>query len=319
MAYEGLATVGACTKGDLPERNQYDIHCPLMGGPDYKLNYVSAGCLERQLYNGCSANGCKHLKTNIVKKKSIEPQARVYTLGEFVHGKRAAACAECGIVRPIVGRGCCGGCMMRLRKLGTLDALHPQKKGGRKKKTTEGSKSNRLADPVSAEEKPETKQARLGVAEPAQKGTTPDLVVTAGETAQPLEVNVGTNKTIAVCVQCDRKMTLIARGLCGKCYNAHRKAGTLDEKYPAKRVVKVTNAQPEYSPDSVAFVREVTPAVAGVGGPQIRLTVIFKSEKDTALADQLQEWADDERRTVEAQILWVLDQHVTNRINGRQV
>ena len=47
------------TRGDLPEQNQYNIFCPLMGGPDYKMNYLASSCAERVLIDTCGNKLCQ--------------------------------------------------------------------------------------------------------------------------------------------------------------------------------------------------------------------------------------------------------------------
>jgi hypothetical protein len=42
-----------------------------------------------------------------------------------------------------------------------------------------------------------------------------------------------TNKVVAECLECKRMMTICSRRLCGRCWSKHKKAGTLDAKYPA--------------------------------------------------------------------------------------
>ena len=45
----------------------------------------------------------------------------------------------------------------------------------------------------------------------------------------------GMAKSKQVCLECKRKMYVVARGLCGKCYYGLQKTGELDTKYPAKK------------------------------------------------------------------------------------
>ena len=55
---------------------------------------------------------------------------------------------------------------------------------------------------------------------------------------QRTEVAMAKKKTEKIkqnCRECGRKMYVVARGLCGKCYYALKKTGELDEKYPAKK------------------------------------------------------------------------------------
>jgi hypothetical protein len=361
MAYEDLATIGACTKGDLPDR-QYDIHCPLMGGPAYKYNYVTAGCLERQLAGCCSAKACPRKKIRLAAKRAaaVKPGS-TFTLGTIVHGKRVAICAECGLTRPAHGRGCCGSCYWRLRGEGTLDAKHPAKQGGRKKtlivrqESTEGSPNSRHADPVFVEENPDKKTRSPRRCEPVieacRKGKQGNAAlpgVTAGETAQFEEETVAKNKKVANCAECGRLKPITARDLCGKCYAALKTAGTLDAKYPAKHLVKGERMKSKPLPEIVpgdntahvgeavdeprtevpvlmaveevfgqelleAIIRDIPPAEFEPGS--LRVVISFE-DNDITLGEYLQKWAKQDRRALSDQILFVLDQAVTDRING---
>jgi hypothetical protein len=61
----GTATVG----GDILPSVQYDIHCPLMGGPDYKFNYLSGSCRERVKAFSCRDRGCQNFKSGKPKPR----------------------------------------------------------------------------------------------------------------------------------------------------------------------------------------------------------------------------------------------------------
>ncbi len=296
MGYESLVTTGACTKGNLPDRNQYDIHCPMMGGPAYKPNYVAASCIARQVAGSCSATTCGRKRIQLHKKPSAaKTEPNIYIEGQMYNNKKVAECAECGRQMPIYARGCCAGCVARLKKAGILDEKYPAKRSGRRKPAT-------------------INQIQAGHTSPANEGTTPELVVTAGETAQPLEVSMASNKTVAACVECFRVMRIVARGLCGKCYSAHRKAGTLDEKYPAKRL---PSPRPGFKKKSAKPPTQATRLdVDDIEALSPRALIVFVGDHDVAMAEYLQKLATEERRTIEQQILWLLEVACTDRING---
>lgn len=122
-----LATTSACTKGNLPGR-EFDIHCPLMGGPDYKLNYHSFSCRERQLNKTCNDKKCER-RVNLVRPCLVQVSAAttkherdVYEIG---HDNRTV-CLSCNKAKnQIVGRGLCAACYSRHKKAGDIDVKYP--------------------------------------------------------------------------------------------------------------------------------------------------------------------------------------------------
>ena len=54
-----------------------------------------------------------------------------------------------------------------------------------------------------------------------------------------------TEKIKQNCRECGRKMYVVARGLCGKCYYGLQKTGELDTKYPAKKPGQQPSVTPE--------------------------------------------------------------------------
>jgi hypothetical protein len=118
-------------------------------------------------------------------------------------------------------------------------------------------------------------------------------------------------------------MTIVARDLCGKCYSSHKTAGTLDAKYPAKEPAKGKRAQQK----PVLMVVEETVGTDCPGQEIFNITVaeleegpmrvlIYFEDNDIALGEYLKGWAKQDRRALSDQILFVLDQAVTDRING---
>lgn len=124
-------------------------------------------------------------------------------------------------------------------------------------------------------------------------------------------------KRKAKCLECGRVMTIIARGLCGGCRTRLKNAGTLDAKFPSSHPLanrpKDVQEQPEEVPaGSIAEpvkedevpVLSPAPLVAAAEGQVI---LVF-GERDQELLSGLMEWAEDERRTIEHQIITILDQ-----------
>ena len=125
---DGLVTTAACTKGALPERNQNDIYCPLMGGPVHKSNYPHSACRARQLANNCNHKDCER-RVNLVRPGLVQVSSEGVKQEQrrrlFVGKTPLRKCAECKRMMAISGRGLCGACLHRLRKAGTLDEKYP--------------------------------------------------------------------------------------------------------------------------------------------------------------------------------------------------
>ena len=151
MLTDGLATTAASTKGNLPDRNGYDIHCPMMGGPDYKLNYCSTGCRERQLMSSCTKKGCDRrvnlVRPNLVQVSAATKRQALNTEVMPVDKRPVRECAECGRMMSISGRGLCSTCLKKMKKDGTLDEKHPPLRPGRRPAKAE--KPETVAEPVS--------------------------------------------------------------------------------------------------------------------------------------------------------------------------
>lgn len=46
-------------RGDLPKKEN-EIYCALLGGPDYKPNYLRSSCRVRLRMGSCTVKGCEH-------------------------------------------------------------------------------------------------------------------------------------------------------------------------------------------------------------------------------------------------------------------
>lgn len=152
----GLATAETSTRGLLPDRKD-DIHCPLMGGPEYRTNYTMLSCNARQAAGGCRNLTCQyHEKQNHAAHTSranegTPPEPGV-TAGETAQkteeepvttAKTKAACLHCNKVKTIPARGLCGSCYKKMKDAGRLEEFQSGRSGdvmrspGRKKKVAE--------------------------------------------------------------------------------------------------------------------------------------------------------------------------------------
>lgn len=255
MNYQDLATTDVSTKGHLPDRNQYDIHCPLMGGPDYKFNYLLTSCDVRQGTSGCSQVKCRHHE-GVVEVAARGNGAKRTDGDVYETPSSSEAVSEVG-AKPGVDLPC-----------------RPPKKGD------------------SLERRASSKK----------------------------EIAVATNKRKAICKGCGRHMTILARGICARCYKHAKKDGCLD-KYASgrsggvmipprkKSPAPVSPEQPvTHTPDRSLTALEESRAVD-------RVLLIFE-QRDHALLKYLRDLAARERRTVEWQIVAMLDRVVDELING---
>ena len=103
----------------------------------------------------------------------------------------------------------------------------------------------------------------------ARKAVLPVIPLEHGEESPPLAEEakeqeiMATKKTTRPCAKCDRVMSIVSRGLCGKCHGAEKKAGTLDANYPAGVVRAPKRAAAMTSQPSLAdTVESLTPAVS---------------------------------------------------------
>lgn len=101
------------TGGDgIMSDQEYDINCPLMGKPDWKMNYLASSCLERRA-NGCTHPGCQYNGNRPVKKE--RPKEKYH------HVRSVRECACCHEEKKINGRELCGRCYGLNRYHGTLE------------------------------------------------------------------------------------------------------------------------------------------------------------------------------------------------------
>ena len=112
--------------GSLPDSN-YDIFCKDFGGPEYRMNYLSSSCKERQAQNTCKRVNCHRFTAPIPTKEQLRAAVK--------SNEGRIKCACCGQLGKNEGRSLISACYKRHKKAGTLDQY---KKVGRK-----GSKYNK--------------------------------------------------------------------------------------------------------------------------------------------------------------------------------
>jgi hypothetical protein len=102
------------SNGALPDA-EYDINCPALGMPDFKLNYLADSCeirlSSKVKRTACSfGDGCPRFRPTVA---TIKTTARIQN-----HSKGNCVC--CGVYDEIQGRGLIRVCYNRYHGLGTL-------------------------------------------------------------------------------------------------------------------------------------------------------------------------------------------------------
>lgn len=139
-------------------------------------------------------------------------------------------------------------------------------------------------------------------------------------------------KTVKGCASCHEVKTIISRGLCGTCRSREKAAETLDENYPAKHrggfAAKTSTIKPvvdQKNENINSKTAPVTPIsrvsivsaadIAATGG----LVIVLRcSDREKQMLSDLQLWADDDRRTLDNQAMFLLEQTVANRQQNSQ-
>jgi len=117
------------------------------------------------------------------------------------------------------------------------------------------------------------------------------------------------------CADCKREdVRIVGRGLCGKCYYRHQKAGTLDRfprlgDAPPGRKRKPAAEKPA-APEASVPRREPAAGPA----PSSGVTLVFADERDRQLLQALERLARRERRSVEAQCMVLLERAMTAEV-----
>ena len=139
---------------------------------------------------------------------------------------------------------------------------------------------------------------------------------------EPVVEEVGVAKK--VCLDCQNVRSIVGRGLCSSCYSKNKKAGTLDERFPklGRGVAEANERQFEdfEVAETVSAVAQASENNMGGNGPAVQdiPSAIEKielhiTERDKGLITFLQAWADDERRSIGDQVLFVLDNVVADK------
>ena len=94
------------------EESEYDIFCPLFGGPKYKLNYTSGSCEQRrtQRLNRCTQSDCKRYKGKPVAVKVAKPRVETKKQGRPKRKIVVGNCLDCGERHKLNSRLLCTTC-----------------------------------------------------------------------------------------------------------------------------------------------------------------------------------------------------------------
>lgn len=121
-------------------------------------------------------------------------------------------------------------------------------------------------------------------------------------------------KKVAVCGKCAEMKPIMARGLCGKCWHQEKGAGTLDQNFPSKYQQGAIAVESSPAPSSVGdaepfvaetFEQRCAPVDPLYGTPCV--TISF-ADDDQVLFDFLTSVAKSNRRSIDQEILFRLDQ-----------
>ena len=116
----------------------------------------------------------------------------------------------------------------------------------------------------------------------ASTTTEKDKMEMAAQKAEPAANNKN-KKPRRVCADCGRSMPIVARGLCGKCYRAHSEAGTLDEKFPAKRRGRVKAEEQPAAPSEKVSGEWPGPVAGDDGARNLMLGKVIQQENEDAV------------------------------------
>lgn len=166
--------------------------------------------------------------------------------------RRTITCARCGQERLHQARGLCSTCYEHCREHGALDEYSTV---GRGPKPKEDAPSRRLTVCVSCGEfRPHAGRGLCTRCYWAARRTgTLDQWAEVGRGAKPGQ---GPRPQLIVCAQCGESRPHQARGLCSRCYEQARTAGTLEQYAPAQAKIRTTEEAAERDPGLAAFLRE---------------------------------------------------------------
>lgn len=166
--------------------------------------------------------------------------------------RRTITCARCGQERLHRARGLCDNCYQVAVRKGNLGDYQPIGRGAKPK---EDAPSRRLTVCVSCGDyRP---HAGRGLCTrcycSARRTGTLDQWAEVGRGAKPGQ---GPRPQLIVCAECGESRPHQARGLCSRCYEQARTAGTLDQYAPTPPQIRTTEEAAEHDPGLAAFLRE---------------------------------------------------------------
>lgn len=166
--------------------------------------------------------------------------------------RRTITCARCGQERLHQARGLCSTCYEYSREHGALGEYSAV---GRGPKPKEDAPSRRLTVCVSCGEfRPHAGRGLCTRCYWAARRTgTLDQWAEVGRGAKPGQ---GPRPQLIVCAECGESRPHQARGLCSRCYEQARTAGTLDQYAPTPPQIRTTEEAAEHDPGLAAFLRE---------------------------------------------------------------
>ncbi|MEV8166191.1 hypothetical protein AB0O80_10440 [Rothia kristinae] len=166
--------------------------------------------------------------------------------------RRTITCARCGQERLHQARGLCSTCYEYSREHGALDEYSTV---GRGPKVKQDAPSRRLTVCISCGEyRPHAGRGLCTRCYWAARRTgTLDQWEEVGRGAKPGQ---GPRPQLIVCAECWEHRPHQARGLCSRCYEAARAAGTLEQYAPAQAKIRTTDEAAAHDPGLAAFLRE---------------------------------------------------------------
>jgi len=162
--------------------------------------------------------------------------------------------------------------------------------------------------------------AKVASEDPVKAPTAEQKPEVAAEKAPGQKPKKKKHQTFRACAECGAEKRIISRGLCGACYPRLKKAGTLDELYPAKTQKKKA-ASPAKGEDHLPAATKMIDQESLIDSepnrvPAAESVLVEMSQRDLELFEQLKRWAEDERRSIPGQILHILDKVVPGRMKG---
>lgn len=131
-------------------------------------------------------------------------------------------------------------------------------------------------------------------------------------------------KKVGHCLRCGKKKTIISRGICQSCRYHETKAGTLDDNFPVlkgernvpppdREAMRVEPIEPEDVCVQAGRAPVVEAPEPSAGESSLSLPL---APRDADLLSKLQRLADHERRTIQGQILHILDKEIDIYMEG---